>query len=123
MLHCTNPLYDLASSKPIKIYESEKRKYLLSQTTIYAPIFIVVGSIYVRIYNFMMIVIQIWQNLSSIEREVTLIVTDFLQLFPHIFGETLLIVTHIWQNHISFLLVVCADAIGTSSLIFTRVDI
>ena len=76
-----------------------------------------------KTYMTMVIVIQIWQNLSSIEREVTLIVTDFWQLFPHIFGETLLIVTHIWQNHISFPLVVCADDIGTSSLIFTRVDI
>ena len=76
-----------------------------------------------KTYMTMVIVTRIWQKPSNVEREVSLIVTDFWQLFPHIFGETLLIVIHIWQNHISFPLVVCADAIGTSSLIFTRVDI
>jgi hypothetical protein len=69
------------------------------------------------------IVRNIWQKLSSVERKATLIVTNFWQLFSRIIGETLRIVTDIWQNHISFPLVVCADAIGTSSLIFTRVDI
>ena len=46
-----------------------------------------------------MIVRNIWQKLSSIEREGTLIVMNFWQLFSRIFGETLLIVTHIWPNH------------------------
>ena len=38
----------------------------------------------------MVIVIDIWRKLSSVEHEVTLIVTDFWQLFSHIFGETVL---------------------------------
>ena len=46
-----------------------------------------------------MIVTRIWQKPSNVEREVSLIFTDFWQLFPHIFGETLLIVTNIWRNH------------------------
>ena len=50
----------------------------------------------------MVIVTFIWQKLNSIERRVTLIVSDFWQLFPHIFGETLLIVTHIWRNSFCF---------------------
>jgi len=50
----------------------------------------------------MVIVIHIWQKLSSVERDVTLIVKHFWQLFSRIFGETSLIVTHIWQNHPSF---------------------
>ena len=44
------------------------------------------------------IVTLIWQKLSSIEREVTLIVRNFWQLFSRIFGETSLIVTNIWRN-------------------------
>jgi hypothetical protein len=36
----------------------------------------------------MVIVRSIWQKLSNVERKVTLIVIDFWQLFPHIFGET-----------------------------------
>src|SRR5258708_29218473 len=48
--------------------------------------------------HYMVIVTYIWQKLSSVERDVTLIVTDFRQLLSHIFGETLLIVTHIWRN-------------------------
>ncbi len=36
----------------------------------------------------MVIVIDIWQKLSSVEREITLIVTDFWQLFSQILGET-----------------------------------
>jgi len=47
----------------------------------------------------MVIVIHIWQKLSSVEREVTLIVTYFWQLFSRIFGETVFIVTNIWRNH------------------------
>jgi hypothetical protein len=35
----------------------------------------------------MVIVINIWQKLSSVEHKVTLIVTDFWQLFSQIFGE------------------------------------
>jgi hypothetical protein len=31
-----------------------------------------------------------------------LIVRNYWQLFSHIFGETLLIVTHIWQNQTCF---------------------
>jgi len=44
------------------------------------------------------IVRNIWQKLSSVERKVTLIVANFWQVFPQIFGETLLIVTNIWRN-------------------------
>ena len=36
----------------------------------------------------MVIVRNIWQKLSSVERDVTLIATNFWQLFSHIFGET-----------------------------------
>jgi hypothetical protein len=43
----------------------------------------------------MVIVTHIWQKPNSIERKVTLIVTDFWQLFSQIFGETLFIVTNI----------------------------
>jgi hypothetical protein len=50
----------------------------------------------------MVIVRNIWQKLSSVERRVTLIVTHFWQLFPQIFGETLLIVTIIWPNRTCF---------------------
>ena len=50
----------------------------------------------------MVIVRNIWQKLSSIERRVTLIVTHFWRLFPQIFGETLLIVTNIWRNQTCF---------------------
>jgi len=39
--------------------------------------------------NDMMIVTHIWQKLSSVERKVALIVTDFWQLFSHIFGQTI----------------------------------
>lgn len=45
-----------------------------------------------------MIVRDIWQKLSNIERKVSLIVTHFWQLFSRIFGETSLIVTDIWPN-------------------------
>ncbi len=38
----------------------------------------------------MVIVIDIWQKLINIERDVTLIVTHFWQLFSQIFGETVL---------------------------------
>jgi hypothetical protein len=34
------------------------------------------------------IVRNIWRKLSSVERKVTLIVTNFWQLFSEIFGET-----------------------------------
>jgi len=50
----------------------------------------------------MVIVTNIWQKLSSVEREVTLIVKYFWQLFSRIFGQTLLIVTNIWPNPTSF---------------------
>jgi len=50
----------------------------------------------------MVIVTHIWQKLSSVERKVTLIVTDFWQLFSHICGETLLLVTYILPNHTRF---------------------
>jgi hypothetical protein len=33
---------------------------------------------------------NIWRKLSSVERDITLIVTDFWQLFSQIFGETTL---------------------------------
>jgi hypothetical protein len=46
---------------------------------------------------------HIWQKLNTVERDVTLIVKDFWQLFSQIFGETLLIVTHIWPNRTGFL--------------------
>ncbi len=46
----------------------------------------------------MVIVTHIWQKLSNIERKDTLIFIDFWQLFSHIYGETSLIVTHIWRN-------------------------
>jgi hypothetical protein len=46
----------------------------------------------------MVIATNIWQKLSSIEREVKLIVRNFWQLFSQIFGETSLIVTNIWRN-------------------------
>jgi len=46
----------------------------------------------------LVIVIHIWQQLSSIECEVARIVTHFWQLFSEIFSETLLIVTHFWQS-------------------------
>jgi hypothetical protein len=48
----------------------------------------------------MVIVINIWQKLSSVEHRVTLIVMNFWQLFPKIFGQTSLIVTNIWRNQI-----------------------
>jgi len=38
----------------------------------------------------MVIVTHIWQKLSSVERDATLIVTNFWQLFSQIFGETIL---------------------------------
>jgi hypothetical protein len=47
----------------------------------------------------MVIVTNILQKLSSVERKATLIVRNFWQLFPRIFGETSLIVTNIWQKH------------------------
>jgi len=46
----------------------------------------------------LVIVRNIWQKLSSVERKEMLVVTDFWQLFPQIFGETSLIVTNIWQS-------------------------
>src|SRR5258706_15703636 len=54
--------------------------------------------------DILVIVRNIWQKLSNIERKVTLIVTHFWQLLPRIFGETLLIVTNIWRNRTCFLL-------------------
>jgi hypothetical protein len=48
----------------------------------------------------LVIVIFIWQKLSSVERKGTLIVTHFWQLFSQIFSETSLIVTNIWRNQI-----------------------
>jgi hypothetical protein len=56
------------------------------------------GQIFTENYKFMVIVTNIWQKLSSIERRIMLIVMDFWQLFSEIFGETLLIVTNIWRN-------------------------
>ncbi len=47
----------------------------------------------------MVIVRNMWQKLSSVERDVAFIVTHFWQLFSQIFGETSLIVTDIWPNH------------------------
>jgi hypothetical protein len=55
--------------------------------------------------QFIMFVTHIRQELSSIERKVTLIVTHFWQLLSRIFGETLLIVTHIWRNRTCFFLI------------------
>src|SRR5260370_41391700 len=49
----------------------------------------------------MVSVTYIWQKLSSVERDVTLIVTDFRELLSHRFGEALLILTHIWRNRTS----------------------
>jgi hypothetical protein len=65
-------------------------------------ILLIICQLFVKIYNWMMIVRNIWQKLSSVERDDTLIVTDFWQLFSQIFGETLLIVTNIWPNPTSF---------------------
>jgi hypothetical protein len=53
----------------------------------------------------LVIFINIWQKLSSLEREMMLIVTIFWQLFSHIFGETQLIVTHIWRNPIHIIII------------------
>ena len=39
----------------------------------------------------LVIVRFIWQELSNVERKVTLIVTDFWQLLSQIFGETVLV--------------------------------
>jgi hypothetical protein len=44
------------------------------------------------------IVRNIWQKLSSVEREMILIVRNFWQLFSRICGETLLLVTNDWRN-------------------------
>ena len=47
-------------------------------------------------YEILLVIVRnIWQELSSVERKVTLIVTDFWRLFSQIFGQTLLIVTNI----------------------------
>jgi hypothetical protein len=46
----------------------------------------------------MVIVIDIWQKLTTVELEVTLIVIDFWQLFSRIIGGTSLIVTNYWRN-------------------------
>jgi hypothetical protein len=51
------------------------------------------------LHTMMVIVRDIWQKLSNVERDVTLIVTDLWQLFSYIFGETLLIVRNNWRNH------------------------
>jgi hypothetical protein len=51
------------------------------------------------------IVTIIWQKLSSIEREIVLIVKNYWQLFSQIIGETLLIVTHIWRNPIHIIII------------------
>jgi hypothetical protein len=45
----------------------------------------------------MVIVTRIWQKLSTVEREVTIIATLFWQLLSRIFSQTLLNVTHYWQ--------------------------
>jgi len=39
----------------------------------------------------LVIVTHIWQKLSSVDRDVTLIVINFWQLFPQIFGETIVV--------------------------------
>ena len=57
-----------------------------------------VGYLGYPFYKKVVIVRNIWQKLSSVEREKTLIVTHFWQLFSRIFGETSLIVTNIWRN-------------------------
>jgi hypothetical protein len=46
----------------------------------------------------LVIATNICPNLSNIEHEGKLIVTNFWQLFSQIFGRTLLIVTNIWLN-------------------------
>jgi hypothetical protein len=46
------------------------------------------------------IVRNIGQKLSSVEHKKMRIVKNYWQLFSHILGETLLIVTHIWPNQI-----------------------
>ena len=51
----------------------------------------------------MLIVTLIWQKLSNIEREVTLIVTHFWQLFSHIFGQTELVSSSRYAHDILYL--------------------
>ena len=46
----------------------------------------------------LVIVTPIWQKLSGVEHKQMRIVKNYWQLFSHIFGETLLIVTPIWRN-------------------------
>lgn len=50
----------------------------------------------------MVIVTNIWQKPSNVERKVRLIAAHFWQLFSQIFGETSLIVIKIWRNRTSF---------------------
>jgi hypothetical protein len=50
------------------------------------------------------IITNIWQYLSTVEREGTLIVIHFWQLFSQIIGETSLIATNIWLNRTRFFL-------------------
>src|SRR5436305_8153100 len=57
---------------------------------------------FVKSYN-LVIVTHIWQKLSSVERDVTLIVKNFWQLFPQIFGETAFVSSHRCDPDIRFL--------------------
>ena len=43
--------------------------------------------------NLLVIVVHIWQKLISVERKVMLIVKNYWQLFSHIFGETMLVLS------------------------------
>ena len=72
-----------------------------------SSIFMVTVSTFVKSYKArylwkmtqnLVIVTNIWQKLSSVEREMILIVKNYWPLFSEIFGETLLIVTNIWRN-------------------------
>jgi hypothetical protein len=65
------------------------------------PLTMILVPLTLRSYR-LVIVTNIWQKLSSAERDVTLIATNFWQFFSHIFGETSLIVTTIWPNPTSF---------------------
>ena len=56
-----------------------------------------------EILQFMVIVTNIWQKLSSVEREGTLIVTDFWRLFSQIFGRTVLPPSYLCGHDILFL--------------------
>ena len=74
-------------------------------------IFSVIHDAWSQVEGCVVIATHIWQKLSNIECEVTLIVMDLWQAFSQISGETLLIVTNFGQI-IPFLLI-CAVMISS----------